>query len=356
MTLNNIKLQGVRILLIGIGLAAVFAGYSRIVQLSKKKTTIEVDRQRIDANIRQDRSVLNASKADDSAVFGALVRLSAHRDPLARSEAIRRSQSNSATVRRGAALAIGNYDDSEVYQLFEKFLSDPELAVRIDTLKSLRFRAGDEGTKRAQILFEYLKKNEISSSEKLTAYSSLYQVSTKTEDKVSALKNILNILDKEDDWVGISSQALVEAISLAPTDSLVLQKLYNVLKKNKNAQITALGIRHLSALGDNWIKNQLEFFSKSNDLQIKNAAVQSIRFACPKNRWFLLNSFFRNETNSNLLLSALKEVEAMPSRDAANLLESLIKNQILKGLAAQEAHRVFAQVGQSQQPDPCAGR
>ena len=71
-----------------------------------------------------DREILRDSNAQDYEVVGALIRLSAIRDPNIRKEVNDRIKSKSSIIRSGVADALGYYEDKESLSALKELLNE----------------------------------------------------------------------------------------------------------------------------------------------------------------------------------------------------------------------------------------
>ena len=94
-------------------------------------------------------------------------------------------------------------------------------------------------------------------------------------------------------------------LSSEPKDPNVLNFVRQVLYKGEGDQLIAMGIRHLSSIGDSWVSNQFKKFLSYPSLKVKVAVVESLHFSCPKNRDELLK-IAENE-NIDLITEKVKK-------------------------------------------------
>ncbi|MEO5969699.1 MAG: HEAT repeat domain-containing protein [Bdellovibrionia bacterium] len=295
------------------------------------------EKERFESVLRQDRKALKDKKSSDSEIYSALVRLAAESDPLARSESLVRIKSESSRVRAGSANALGFFEDDQSLEGIKSLLGDREPLVRIQALTGLGHRATSN---REALVLEVLKRKNLSEEEREIALSTLVQVAHSDSARGKALLELISAAQKQVTPKGRAAAA-AQAIAVAPRDPRVIKMLEEILKSGATPALESSGIRHLAAVGNSWLKANMDKLSFSQNPETRLAVVQSLHAVCPQSRFDILQRVFEKDKDINVRSAALNELEYLLGSASVNFLEKLVENKSLEMKIAGQLHSIL---------------
>ena len=298
-----------------------------------------------------DRKNIENPKATDAEIYGALVRLAQKSDPVAKKVALQKKSSSSALIREGCAVALGYFEDPTTVSALMGFLGDKESRVRVRTIEALSSHWTQE---RQNALDALLKSNDRTAQEKIAIYAALAKISPKPEGRAGAIEALLKIAKGgpgiEDAGANLAAS---ELMTLAPRDKAVADMLRDIVKKGGRPEISIVALRHLAASGDVWLRSNLAQLSKSPDIQVRLAAIQSIHMSCPDDRWDILKMVMSFERESAVLQSAFLELAIMKGPQAKALAEEIPEERKFGSEDSFALKKATAEIKSNKGIDPC---
>ncbi|MBC7692644.1 MAG: HEAT repeat domain-containing protein [Methylotenera sp.] len=325
--------------------SALYVGYRYSTDFRPPSVKTQVEKT--NEVLKHDRDVLKGAPAGEAEVYQALVRLGQMQEPLAQQESIKRSTSPSAFVREGAANALGNFGDEISLKTLKQLLADPEKAVRLQAIHGLGHRPG---AGREELLRSAEKQNGLGAEEKVAIQVSLVESATNPQTRETALEQLLKFSQAD---ASIAAPAALQVMSLAPQDERVLKMLRDLLKKDLDSVVSSTAIRHLSALRDPWMVENLGKWATHSNAQLRMAAVQSVHIACPAARWQILETAITGERDRNILAEAINAPTYMPGKEAVTFLERMSHSDQLTKEELVILTQKLVQLKASNQADPC---
>ncbi len=334
---------------LAISLVLVVVAVVGIKRAMRPKTYAEIETERIAKITKQDKSVLGNSKAHEADIYGALIRLSSRGDETARREALNRVLDPSTLVRAGAANGLGYFDDPEVLKSLEKLATDPDIQVRVQALNGISHRTGVgriEALKRVAML------PSATPEEVIAAWSGVLTLATDPVQKASALDTLVGLSTSSRVSENIRNLAALKVISLSPRDEKVVKLMREIVVSGKNRALMPISLRHLSTMGQPGLGDIFLSAVRHEDLQVRIAAFQGLRFSCHPKRYEVAETVIRNDRELVVREAVIRELQWMPSQRGIELLERVIQDHSLKDeqerlakIAIVEIRRVKDQMG-----------
>jgi hypothetical protein len=284
------------------------------------------EKERFEKILKEDRKALSGKSSSDASIYSALVRLAGEGDSFARSEALERAQSQSSLVRAGVANALGFFDDEKALANIKILLNDPEPSVRIKAIVGLGHK---KSLVREELVSEVLKRENLTDDERGTALSTLVQISQTTESKQKALKELVVSVHKQA-TPKARAAAATQALAAAPRDPRVLEMLVEILKAGDIPDLESSGIRHLAAVGNPWLKENIFNLSMSQNAQTRLAVVQSLHEVCPVSRFEILEKVFEKDADINVRSAAFDELGYLRGDMSLHFLKKITESKKMR--------------------------
>ena len=314
-----------------------------------KKSPIATEGDRI-ADLREkDLKSLSQTGVPDGIYYSALIRLAQMKDLVAKQEAIKKSTSQSVILRRAAAQALGYFDDEESLNASIELLKDSDFLIRSAVLNG--FGQG-QGEKREKLLHEISKRKNLKSSERHMILASLIKVTPTQQKKDTYTHQLIDELEEEKDPIEVM-RTCVQLMGMRSRDQRLLELLRKVVQKEKTLDFVMVAIRHLATVGDSWLKEQFTKLLDSSEPKVRITLIQVMHFACPAQRWTLLDHVIDSDRDRTVVDSALQEIPLMPGPDAKALLDRKIASNTLGGIEKELAKKLRAGMATSTAVDPC---
>ena len=296
------------------------------------------------------RVIDNAEKSDPAAVYAAEIRLSVNPTPRIKKQILELMKSKSPQVRAGAAFFLANQNDQESINAFKVLLKDSQPIVRENIARGFNYNPTPE---RVTLIREFMSTGAMTDSERVQAFAALYRSVPTQDEKNTILKNLLEFGTQEKNS-NLSQLAILELCNLAPQNEKVTEQLRKSIQK-RYKMVATVAVKTLSVKRDSWLNENIDKLSFDSDIEIKRAAVESLHFLCPINRWAILEKGFRDEKNLQLKKDLwLAEAEKMSGEQANEFFERLIKSY--KNSPSEELGVVqvsFSKMKKSPFKDPC---
>ena len=298
-----------------------------------------------------DKKNIENPKASESELYGAMIRLAQKSDPVAKKVALEKKSSASPLIREGCAVALGYFEEPTTISALMGLLGDKESKVRVRAIEALSSHWTQE---RQNALDGLLKSSDRSVQEKIAIYASLAKISPKPEARANALAALLKIARGGPGIVDYNANlAASELMTLAPKDQAVADMLRDIVKKGGRPEISIVALRHLAASGDVWMRTNIAQLSKSPDIQIRLAAIQSIHMSCPDDRWEILKSVLSFERESAVIQSAIVELMIMRGPQAKIIVNEISETRKFGSEDSFELKKAAAEIKNTGPNDPC---
>jgi len=305
-----------------------------------------VKETKLGKGLAADREILENPNAKDRDIYLALLRLGKKRDPFALEQALQRAASTSNLIRSACAEAAGNFESTDAMSLIEKMMDDPERTVRLRAIRGLGFRRGEN---RKQML-EHLLDREISLDEKVEAYAALARISPGEEGGSLAIEELVAMASEGSGPK--NSRAAFKAASIAPRDERVIGMLKEKVEKQDGA-VMVTGIKHLSAVGNGWIRTKLPELAAHQSPSIRVAVIDSIPMACPKAAMHLVEVIVKDSQDPIVLRSGINSFISLGGGKAEVNLELLINSGLLTKDLMKIAQRGLSNIRRFPQKGAC---
>lgn len=290
---------------------------------------------------------------NESEYAGALIRLGSMKDKNALTKAIFDARSNSQALKSAAANALGFFDDSDATSTLSKLSEDPDTQVRIQAFRALGNHYSEI---RYSILQNSLSRNQLEIDEKVAIYQGLSKGPISEKLRATGIQDLLKYASSSNEPSGASIRALIAAVSLAPKNQQLIEFLRKNSKPAGNLNLSVFAVRHLSAIGDPWLKDHLNDLITTQDLPLRIATLQSIHLVCPRDRWEIIESLMKTgKEDVNFVKAVIEEISTMPGEDAARFIKRL-ETQKLVTSPELNAHlqRVSQKINTKDVKDPCS--
>lgn len=125
-----------------------------------------------------------------------------------------------------------------------------------------------------------------------------------------------------------------------------LKDLRNHIYASKDNEAVALGLRHLASMKDSWVGENIAYFVKHQNADVRAAAVQSLSSFCSLKTESLLSDAAKNEKDPKVLVRIVDELLDFPRIEIRSAYAGIaaqvpndaqIKSKIRENLAAIEA-------------------
>jgi HEAT repeat protein len=283
--------------------------------------------ERVELNREHDREVLDMRNPDKADMYGALVRLSQNKEERARHEGLVRANDPSPLVRAGAANGLGYFDDKQSLAALAKLAEDPDENVRIQAMIGL---GHSQSAEREALLEKNVGSRSAGPAEIVAAWSSMLTAAPGAVKQDTALGILVELAQSPKIPRNQQVIAAMRALSSSPHDKRVIEMLRNFVSKGDNPAVVPVAIRQLASIRDEGLMKAFPKLAQNREVQVRLAAIQSLRFACYPHRISLLNDVIRRDDNRMMVQAAIRELTAMPGPEAEKTLQKVVDDGVLK--------------------------
>ena len=331
------------------GIFVFFGGCNKSSETASQNETSspKVDPQ-IQELARDDHAALKDSRAPDSFIFGAMIRLAQQKDALAHSAAIDHKNDAHALVRQGAATALGYFDDQTSTDALFSLVDDVEPLVKNAAIRSLG--TSQVAVRSAKI--DSLLLSTYDETARIALLSAKYGAATKSEGKQKALQDLIAMASKSKN-LSTAQIAATSAATLAPSSPLVVE-MYRKALTAKNTNLIPAAIRHLSAIHDGpGIETMIPFATDPNS-EIRRSLLQSLSLSCSRKRWLVIEDRVYNEPDPTLVKLSYQALLSMRGPEAQALVDRLSQERKFSPDKQKDIAALKGQLASRQEPALCA--
>jgi len=291
--------------------------------------------------LEEDRSVLE-SEASPERLSAAIIRLGRLGEEAAFSTALKYIEHESIEVRSAVAEALGYFKGKdEAASALKELLSDSEKLVRTAALRSV----GVLG--RRDLLGTYsLEKKSV--QEKIAYHSSLIKIGSSAQ-RSQSVKALLALAASK----GRSSDlAIQEVQSVAPRHPEVMSFSRAVLRDGGSVKAQVSSLWHLAQIRDSWVKANVKEFMNHSSRELRLAAMETIRYTCPENRWEVLEKAMVSD-DLDEVMRAIAASRFLPGQNAVDTLQRVSQGEKLHDSVRPHVKRALEDVQNPRRKNLC---
>jgi HEAT repeat protein len=308
--------------------------------------SIELQNNRTDL-----KAYLNGQTLDEASIYRAVIQLAEVKDPLALEAALRMKQSSSRYFREGSAQALGYFDTADASKALKELTSDREASVRAFAIQALGRSSSEE---RKETLSAVEEKGELGDEERIALSDARFKAAASDEDREAALATLAKMANGKN--ASLSSRAALKMVELAPESPQTRDVLHRKIAENTDAPVMGTGIRTLSSQRDPWIASKLTALALHENPLVRKAVIQSLHRVCPPNRWEILSTIARHETDPSVLEVVIDEALLIPEKNIESFFQALAALPLVKQYASKQVEAALESVRNQRHPNACQGR
>ncbi len=285
-----------------------------------RKNTIETQQKIQKIN---DLDVLaQGEKANQGSLYGAIMRLSGGESKNTLGTIIELANSKSSHVRAAVAFNLASQNDPQATEALRKLMKDSDTLVRSHLARGLGVNPSAE---RIPMIREFLGVSGIGDTERVDAFSALYNASPTAGEKDAVLQQLLSFSNQEKN-TNLNYLAAMALMTLAPQNEKVILMMRKSLTNHQWQMTAPVAIRNLAVKRDSWLQENFNSLLQSTkDFDSKRSLIEVIHMLCPADRWAIIEKGFDKETDPTLKLEWIQIIGFMPGDEANSLLLKLQK-------------------------------